>query len=163
MWGATSSWSDSRGSNGWWCWASFHVLISHSCVFGLVSVHILCACLNWVIWVLLSCTYKALMRCITCNDSPILCDLTFLMVSLDAEKFSVLISPVCSLSVSSKRAWPNPRSQSHTCVFFLALCSFSSCICLIFYMLAQMYFHLQNGNTYRLPDPVKEESTAGGW
>ncbi|KAI5138657.1 hypothetical protein MUG91_G726n2 [Manis pentadactyla] len=28
-------------------------------------------------------------------------------------------------------------------------------------MSAQMYFHPQSGNTYRLPDPVKEESMAG--
>lgn len=30
-------------------------------------------------------------------------------------------------------------------------------------MLAQMYFHLQGGNIYRLPHPLKEENVAGGW
>lgn len=36
--------------HGWWCWAPFHVLISHLWVFsGEVSIQILCPFFSWVI------------------------------------------------------------------------------------------------------------------
>ena len=41
---------DVRFPNDQWCWASFHVLIGHLCIFfGVMSVEVLGPVLNWVI------------------------------------------------------------------------------------------------------------------
>lgn len=41
--------------NGLWGQPCFHVLIGHLCIFGEMSIQVLCPFFNWVIFLLLSC------------------------------------------------------------------------------------------------------------
>ena len=121
--------------DGWWCWASSHVLIGHLHIFfGEISIKVLCQFLNWVVFLLwvvevlyifqIQVTYQIRdLKNIFSHSVSYL--FTFLIVSSEAKKFKILMkSNLSSLSfivytfgVISKEAFPNPRSWRLTVMF----------------------------------------------
>lgn len=89
--------------------------------------------------------------------------------SFDTRQFGLLMKLNCQFCLSGSvpptpgALGPPPRSRRIVPGLSSQSLTVGGLVGLLSNMMAQMCFHLQGGNIYRLPHPLKEENAAGGW